>query len=90
MFDAPLFRRRDGDDTPVVVVRLGEREAAMPLRSLQREFGIADDSADGRMFGLIAEALDFVPALRLGDPIPEEVLSGAASWDPEPEHLIRA
>ena len=90
LFQQPLFRRSDADATPVMVVRMGEREAAMPLRSIQRELAIADDSADGQMLALIADALDFVPALRMGDKLPPEVLTGDASWDPEPQHVRRA
>lgn len=86
----PLFRRAETDDAPVMVVKLGEREAALPLRSLQREFGIDDDSPDGRMLALIAEALDFVTALRLGDDLPSEVLTGQASWRPDPVHVALA
>ena len=85
-FGEPLFRRAETDGTPVMVVMLGDREAALPLRALQREFNIADESEDGRMLALIAAALDFVTALRLGDPLPPEVLSGEASWEPEPQH----
>jgi len=83
----PLFRRAESDGTPVMVVQLGEREAVLPLRSLQREFGIPDDSADGRMLAQIAGSLDFVAGLRLGDALPAEVLSGEASWDPSPMHF---
>ncbi|HUN42776.1 MAG TPA: hypothetical protein VMU81_20985 [Acetobacteraceae bacterium] len=85
-FGEPLFRRAETDGTPVMVVLLGDREAALPLRALQREFNIPDDSEDGRMLALIAAALDFVTTLRLGDPLPPEVLSGEASWEPEPQH----
>ena len=58
-----------------MVVQLGDKQAALPLISLQREFDILDDSADGRMLALIAQSLDFVAGLRLGDPLPKEVLS---------------
>jgi hypothetical protein len=34
------------------------------------------------MLGLITEALDFVAGLHLGDPLPSEVLTGRASWQP--------
>ncbi len=81
-----MFRRAESDGTPVVVVEMGDREAAVPLRSLQREFCIDDASPDGRMLGLIAESLDFVPGLRLGEKLPSEVLSGDASWDPGDKH----
>jgi hypothetical protein len=86
-FGDPLFRRAETDGTPVMVVLLGEREAALPLRALQREFDIADESEDGRMLALIAASLDFVTSLRLGDALPAEVLSGEASWEPSPQHL---
>lgn len=81
-----LFRRAEGDDTPVIVMSLGERTAAVPLRSLQRELGIADDSPDGRMLHLIARSLDYVAGLQMGDPLPTEVLDGRASWAPGAAH----
>jgi hypothetical protein len=87
LFGEPLFRRADTDGTPVMLVMLGDKQAAIPLRSLQHEFGIPDDSPDGRMLGLIAQALDYVSGLRPGDPLPSEVLSGDASWEPDPMHL---
>ncbi|HME21620.1 MAG TPA: hypothetical protein VKI44_09795 [Acetobacteraceae bacterium] len=86
-FGDPLFRRSATDGMPVMVVKLGEKEAAMPLRALQREFGIADDSDDGQMLGLVAQSLDFVAGLRIGDVLPAEVLSGEASWEPDQVHL---
>ena len=76
------FRRAATDGTPVMIVPMGELEASVPLRSLQREFAIGDDSDDGRMLGLIAESLDYVSLLQLGDPLPAEVLTGMASWEP--------
>jgi hypothetical protein len=86
-FGDPLFRRAETDGTPVMVVLLGEREAAIPLRALQHEFEIAEESEDGQMLDLIEAALDFVTSLRLGDALPAEVLSGEASWEPNPQHL---
>jgi hypothetical protein len=83
----PVFRRSETDGTPVMVVKLGDRDAAMPLRSLQREFSIEDDSEDGRMLALIAQSLDFVAGMRLGDALPAEVLTGEASWKPDEMHL---
>lgn len=80
------FRRAVADGTPVMIVTMGEREAALPLRALQREFGIEDASADGRMLALIAESLDYVVALSLGDRLPAEVVDGRASWEPDLQH----
>jgi hypothetical protein len=86
MLGAVSFRRARADGTPVMVVTLGEREAVVPLRALQREFGIDDASPDGRMLGLIAESLDYVCGLSLGDRLPSEVLTGRASWEPTLRH----
>jgi hypothetical protein len=86
MLGPAVFRRAQADGTPVMVVTLGEREAVMPLRALQREFGIDDESPDGRMLGLVAESLDYVNHLAPGDRLPSEVLTGEASWEPAPEH----
>ena len=83
----PLFRRAETDGTPVMVVKLGEKEAVIPLRSLQREFAIPDESDDGQMLGLIAQSLDFITGLRIGDALPTEVLSGQASWEPDQVHF---
>jgi len=85
-----MFRRAEADDTPVIVMSLGERIAAVPLEALQRELGIADDSPDGRMLGLIARSLDFVTGLQIGDPLPTEVLDGRASWAPSATHRALA
>jgi len=90
MLGTVSFRRAKADGTPVMVVTLGEREAIVPLRALQREFAIEDGSPDGRMLGLIAESLDYVCGLSLGDRLPSEVLSGLASWEPTLEHRKRA
>ena len=81
------FRRAETDSTPVLTMHLGERQAALSLRSLQTEFSITDDSADGRMLGLIAGALDFVSCLRPGDRLPAEIRTGEASWLPDPLHF---
>ena len=44
-----VFRRAESDATPVMVVSLGDRQAALPLRSLQREFQIGDDTPDSAL-----------------------------------------
>jgi hypothetical protein len=86
MLGSVSFRRARADGTSVMVVTLGEREAVVPLRALQREFGITDGSPDGRMLGLIAESLDYVCGLSLGDRLPSEVRTGRASWEPTLRH----
>ena len=70
----------------MMAVRLGEREAQLPLDSLRREFAIGKDSADGRMLDLIGSALDYVGSLQPGDCLPPEVCTGEASWLPSPSN----
>ena len=85
-FGEVLFRPAEADGAPVMIFPLGGSTAAIPLRSLQQEFGIDPDSPDGRMLGLVVQALDFVAELRPGDPLPLEVVGGGASWQPGAQH----
>lgn len=85
-----VFQRSDMDGAPVVLVPLGGHSVAIPLRALQRELCIGDDSDDGRMLALIVEALDYVVTLRPGDALPAEILSGEASWTPAAHHVAAA
>jgi hypothetical protein len=85
------FRLSEGGRTPSLVTRIDDQTALLPLRKIQREFGIADGSADAEMIALVVRALDFVQELRPGDPIPGEALgTGQASWEPGPDHLRAA
>ena len=81
-----VFRPAEADGAPSLVMPLGRSTAVLPLRSLQAELGIDGASADGQMLARIARSLEFVTDLRLGDPLPVEVLDGTASWQPDPSH----
>jgi hypothetical protein len=89
MLGEPVFRLSEGTRVPSMVVLLEKQEAVLPLRSVAREFGIDPESSDGQMLQLIERALDFVVALRLGQPLPPE-LSGQASWTPTEQDKIMA
>lgn len=89
----PLFHRADDiyfkiDDQsgdPVAVVRLGTETVSLPLTGIAREFNL-HGTPDGDMLGLLAKGLKYVTALRIGDPIPSEILTRQASWEPDPRH----
>jgi hypothetical protein len=83
------FHRPQGRD-PVYSFKLGDVEAALPLSGIRKEFSIEQDSEVGRMLELIERALDFVSALRLGDALPSEVLTGEPSWEITPAHRLQA
>jgi hypothetical protein len=86
-FRNPLFRGAEGDNAPVMVIELGDKDATLLLTAMQREFGISAESNDGVMLRLITQSLDFVSCLRIGDPLPAEILTGQASWQPEATYL---
>ncbi len=82
----PRFRCAADDGTPVLAIRLDHRDGVIPLRDLPSRFGIIATSHDGQMLRQIGAALDFVHELRIGDPLPAEILGGDASWAPDPIH----
>ncbi|HVY14124.1 MAG TPA: hypothetical protein VHB27_02765 [Rhodopila sp.] len=81
MFGDPVFRLSEGAAVPSMVIKLDGQTAVLPLRSLAREFGLAEDSPDGQMLRQIEQALDYVVAIKIGDTLPPE-LGGVASWEP--------
>ncbi len=88
-FEELYFRNTDGGD-PVAVVKLANNEALLSFDGLRREFGLTDDTTDGMMLTRVAEGLQFVRGLRPGDPLPKEILTREASWDPETRHIMIA
>ena len=78
----PVFRLSEGDRIPAMVIELDGSEAVVPLQAVPKLFEIPVDSADGRMLNMVGSALRFVVCLRIGDPLPTEILSGQASWKP--------
>jgi len=84
--DDIYFRIDQPTDQPVAVVTLGEEQVSLPLDGIRKEFAIDGDSPDGRMLALLSKGLKFVKGLRMGDPVPLEVLTGDASWEPKEKH----
>jgi len=93
-FDHPFFEkmkagyfRKASDGVPVFVLQMAENEGEdqpevlLPFKGIKREFGMEEDSPDGAMLDMVAESLSFIKVLRIGDPIPLEVLTGEASWE---------
>ena len=82
-FEHSVFNRVDDgvfrlspDGEAVFAMRIGETEASLSLPGIRREFGIEEGSADAIMLDLVIDALKFVQALRIGDPVPKELLTG--------------
>ncbi len=81
-----VFRRTRDDGVAALALDLGGPAAVLPLATVAQAFGIGPDTGDGRMLRRIAAALCFVGEIRLGDPLPSEVVTGEASWRPSPYH----
>ncbi len=85
-FGDVLFRPAEADAAPVMTFSLGGAVAAIPLQSLQQNYGIEAGSPDAVMLGLVVRALDFVAEVRPGDSFPLEVLDRGASWEASALH----
>ncbi len=84
-----LAADRDGDK-PKFLMPLGDEMAAIAIAALRQEFGIAEDSNDGRLLDVVAKSLKYVQEIRPNDSIPQELLDGTASWSVEERHRTAA
>lgn len=92
-FEHPFFKRMEDiyfrlderTNEAVAVVTLGDEHLVLPFAGLRREFKL-DDGPDGEMLTLLAKGLKYVKGLRVGDPLPPEIITRRASWKPEPRH----
>lgn len=89
-FDSPFFRISESERKPVLVIRMDDREASLPVSGVMREFGISALDHDGVMLAMVARALEFVTGMRIGDRMPSEVLTGEASWVADENYQDRA
>lgn len=80
------FRLSQQTGEPVMMVKLAKNELALSFPGLRKEFDISPDSADGRMLAQVAEALKYVKGLCIGDPLPREMITREASWEPQDKH----
>ncbi len=84
------FRKAERDGEAVAMVTLGRQEVALTFKGILRELNLPDDDHDARMLDLVAAGLEYVKALKPGDPVPKELSTGEASWEPEPRHVAIA
>ncbi len=79
------FKNDDTLGEAIAVVKLGEETVSLPLNGIRREFNLSG-TADGTMLSILSKALRYVSALRIGDPIPSEIINRKASWEPDARH----
>lgn len=83
-----LFYLAESNQEFVLSVKIGGNPVILPVGGLIREFGLG--KADSEMLDLVREGCGFVRGLRIGDPLPKEVLTGEASWAVSQRHQIIA
>ncbi len=84
------FAADNKGEKPKFLMPMGEEMAAIALGSLRQEFGIAEDSSDGKLLDIVAKSLKYVQEIRPNDSIPQELLDGSASWSVEERHRVTA
>lgn len=89
-FEESQFRLDENEGVPVYAFVLGQQEVSLPFSGIKREFNLPEFAADAVMLNTVEHALRFINVLQNGDPIPPEVLTGDASWEPNSMHIQAA
>jgi hypothetical protein len=71
---------------PMFAVDMGSGEAVISLKHLRANFGIPPGSSDDQLVERAEAGLHYVPDIRPGDAIPNELLDGTASWTVARKH----
>lgn len=85
-FEDLYFRLTDFGEA-VAVLKLSANDAILSFDGIKREFMLADDSHDALMLNRVADGLQYVRGLRIGEKLPKEILTREASWDPTDRHI---
>ncbi len=82
VFQAPgaCFMLKGADKRPMFAVEMGGGQGIISLKDLRKTFQIAAGSPDDRLIDRAAAGLRYVPDIKPGDEIPNELLDGSASW----------
>jgi len=88
VFQAPgaHFVLRGQPKQPMFAVDMGTGQGYVSLKDLRRTFGITPGSHDDTLIERAEAGLRFVPDVRPGDEIPNEILDGTASWTVARKH----
>lgn len=81
----PVFSVSEQSGDAGLAFRLGDDEVVLAFSGIRREFQL-DGTADSAMLDLIARGLQYVKELHIGDGLPDEIVTGRASWEVEQRH----
>jgi hypothetical protein len=84
------FALAGAEREPVLLMSVGDHEAALSFDAVIKEFNVAPDGADGNLLEQVREGLKYVKDIRHGDTIPREILDGSASWSVDEVHYSRS
>ncbi len=82
-----FFQKAERSGEPVLTIRFAKNHFSLPFKGIKREFNIVEDGADAKMLEQVTKALKYVKGLRIGDPLPKEILTREASWELSERHL---
>lgn len=80
------FQLAVSDKEPTMVGRYSRNDVVLTLKGVIKEFNLGPETLDGQMLLHISDGLKYVKALRIGDPLPKEILTREASWSLSPRH----
>jgi len=84
--EGSYFEADEVTETALFHLPMSGPMVAIDLSTLRDEFGIGDDSKDGRLLDVVKNSLRYVKKIRVNDDIPKELLDGSASWSVEDCH----
>lgn len=83
-----FFQAHQNSGEPVMCVSISSNQAQLPFPGLKREFNLG--ARDQQMLDLLSEGLKYVSGLKIGDPLPKEIITGEATWELSKRHVIIA
>jgi hypothetical protein len=81
-----FFQLSGPEKEPTLVAKYAKNDVVLTLKGIMKEFDIDPTGADGLMLEQVGKGLKYVKGLRLGDPLPKEILTREASWSLSKRH----
>src|ERR1700760_231547 len=80
------FQLTGADKEPTLIAKYSKNDVVLAFKGIMKEFNIEASTADGAMLEQVAKGLKYVKGLRIGDPLPKEILTREASWELAKRH----
>lgn len=76
----PVFRLSEHSQEPCMYFKFGDSEVNLTFPGIRNEFKL-EGTPDEKMLEFVAQSLNFVQSMVMGDEFPEELKTGRASWE---------